>query len=698
MVSNAANMPLVPDDSDDSGMPELEAPAAASGAAAGSPTSTIGGHERMLMGILQGMQQNQMLLTQLASKGDRDDTKRFSSKDLTKMLKQPERFAAKSREEEHAQRPNWSWGLEQYLSCLDPGFIPDLQALSGQDNPVFMKDMTEDTRERSRVLYGVLAGLLHDKGKRFLRTNLDHNGYEAYRQISKDLQPKTRSRLLALLRTINQRPSFDPKLGLASQLVKLEAAFEEYSVLQGHALEENLRISALLSCLSGQLRQYANVMISETSTYSDLRSLVVRWDAAQTKWAPSVAAQFGLQEGKNGYVDDGGGLAPMDIDRIKGKGKEKGKGKGKGWNDWSQGYKGGKGKDQGKGKGKGKDWNDWSQGYKGGKGKDKGKGKSKGGQKGPCHTCGRMGHLARDCWGQSVQHVSSSDTASTTSGPSVAPSSGVSSSASSAGSSVSAAKPRVNRVGANMPMIVELDDSDREVDLTIFALESDSEQHVNVVIPVFDMSADDGNDEWTVFQGDSFNLLDPDDWSLEGPRVLAVSSGRGRSTEIVMDSRADASVLPLSFLGVGESVQLESTGFSDAQGHALKAFDWRLCTVELGNVRIRERFLVSNVTCPLLASGKLHKAGWGMVNNGDGPVFVHGDDKRIPCYKQSWSTKQQFNGTGKQSWGTKPQFNGTGKQSWGTKPQFNGTGKQSDGTNKWHNYRQYKQSADHSSR
>ena len=128
----------------------------------------------------------------------------------------------------------------------------------------------------------------------------------------------------------------------------------------------------------------------------------------------------------------------------------------------------------------------------------------------------------------------------------------MSSSASSAGSSVSTAKPRVNRVGANMPMIVELDDSDREVDLTIFAVESDSEQHVNMVqfvgasdcmeeqstcfaaescasIPVFDMSADDGNDEWAVFQGDSFNLLDPDDWSLEGPRVLAVSSGLWRA-------------------------------------------------------------------------------------------------------------------------------------------------------------------------
>ena len=43
MVSNAANVPVGIDDSDDSGMPELEPPATASAAAAGSPTSTIGG-------------------------------------------------------------------------------------------------------------------------------------------------------------------------------------------------------------------------------------------------------------------------------------------------------------------------------------------------------------------------------------------------------------------------------------------------------------------------------------------------------------------------------------------------------------------------------------------------------------------------------------------------------------------------------
>jgi hypothetical protein len=50
--------------------------------------------------------------------------------------------------------------------------------------------------------------------------------------------------------------------------------------------------------------------------------------------------------------------------------------------DMMKGQKGGKGNGKGKGQGKGR----------GGKGSGKGKGR------GPCHTCGRMGHLAGECW------------------------------------------------------------------------------------------------------------------------------------------------------------------------------------------------------------------------------------------------------------------------------------------------------------
>ena len=177
---------------------------------------------------------------------------------------------------------------------------------------------------RSRLLYGMLNGLLHKRGRRLLRSVQNQNGYEAWRLLSKDLMPKTRNRVLALLRTINSWPSFDAKQGLAQQLLRLETAFEEYERLEPGGLPENNKMATLLSCLGGQLRQHANVVISDDSTYRDLRELVLRWDGANTKWQTSVASSYGLSDGKKG-LHDVGDAVPMDVDRVNAKG-DKGKG------------------------------------------------------------------------------------------------------------------------------------------------------------------------------------------------------------------------------------------------------------------------------------------------------------------------------------------------------------------------------------
>ena len=98
------------------------------------------------------------------------------------------------------------------------------------------------TRNRARLLYGLLNGLLNEKGKRLLRSVTEQNGFEAWRLLSKDLMPKTRNRLFALLRTINGWPAFDMRQGLAQQLLRLEAAFEEYEQLEPRGLPENHKI------------------------------------------------------------------------------------------------------------------------------------------------------------------------------------------------------------------------------------------------------------------------------------------------------------------------------------------------------------------------------------------------------------------------------------------------------------------------
>ena len=113
---------------------------------------------------------------------------------------------------------NWSWELEQYLGCLDRSFANELQTIRrNPNNPIVLSTLTPEEADRSRLLYGVLAGLLHDKGKRMLKSLSDSNGFEAYRLLSQDSTPCSRNRVLALLQAIHSWPSFDSR-GAASEV------------------------------------------------------------------------------------------------------------------------------------------------------------------------------------------------------------------------------------------------------------------------------------------------------------------------------------------------------------------------------------------------------------------------------------------------------------------------------------------------
>ena len=114
-------------------------------------------------------------------------------------------------------------------------------------------------------------------------------------------------------------------------------------------MTDEMRAAVLLKCISGPLKVHLNLALNESASYSKIREMIQAYDTAITKWSDSPAV---LQPQALG---DAGGVAPMEIDRVKG-GKQGGKGKTKG--------KDGKGKPKGKdlkGKGKGQNlqgqWN-----------------------------------------------------------------------------------------------------------------------------------------------------------------------------------------------------------------------------------------------------------------------------------------------------------------------------------------------------
>ncbi|CAE7239270.1 unnamed protein product [Symbiodinium sp. CCMP2592] len=100
-------------------------------------------------------------------------------------------------------------------------------------------------------------------------------------------------------------------------------------------------------------------------------------------------------------------------------------------------------------------------------------------------------------------------------------------------------------------------------------------------------------------------------------------------TEVVLDSGADESCLPYAYAGVGcKASTNQRANFSDAQGNPLRAYGWRYAQVILDNgVTSRERFLVTDVTSPLLACGKLYKAGWSVQHENNELVLSKGSRK-----------------------------------------------------------------------
>ena len=102
--------------------------------------------------------------------------------------------------------------------------------------------------------------------------------------------------------------------------------------------------------------------------------------------------------------------------------------------------------------------------------------------------------------------------------------------------------------------------------------------------------------------------------------VRAVSSSHpvsGKATQIVLDSGADVSLLPRNMRYAGQSFRsaLSNMRVSDAQGSRIRVDDERAVTLEFTGhngmpVQITEKFLVADVTSPLLAIGKLIPSGW----------------------------------------------------------------------------------------
>eukprot|EP00435_Cladocopium_sp_Y103_P044674 s1582_g12.t1 len=593
-------------------------------AAAGDGSPPAGGMAVMEMNVAMRM----VAAAESAAEAARAATKLMDrstadeGKTWWKLLPKPPTFDYASREQEIAAWREWSWMFEQYMASVDSKFSDDIQQMrSNLNRPIDPVDFSDAERQRNHFLYSLLSSLMRQRSLLVVKQIPASNGLEAYRILVQQNEPLSKNRSMGLLNVIMNWPAFSGKMSYMQHILKLEHAYSEYEKL-GNKLNDDLKTAVLMRSVTGQLKVWLQLQVSENTTYAKVREMILMYDASTTRWSEQMV--LGL-DSNSGNAD---GPIPMEIDRVEGKGKGKGGGKGK---SKDKGFQKGKSGGKQKGKdGKGKSKGD-GKGSKGGGAADRAKGKGKGGDNRACFICGRSGHLAKDCW-QNVRNVSADAQGSTVAGSPVSSVSGMTSVSQTQPGTQSGSQPsNLQATQHRVARICETCD-DAKHDELVFDLRCPSPTsslHGSVKVVHH-------------FIGDS------DDCMLNGFVRAVVDEMDDDGEElynILVDSGADASIFPLHLLDRGVETGGTVGRLHDAQGsqipvEAVKDMEIRLKDISGKTVVLREKVAISScVSQPILSFGRLMENGWTL--DGCSQAMTHSFGAHVPVELQNKSLTVQ---------------------------------------------------------
>jgi hypothetical protein len=252
--------------------------------------------------------------------------------------------------------PEWRYRMENLFKLI--GTLEFVKAsLTMEERALQHSAIPERAEGASKFTHGILVATT--SGKALTTVKLaGENGFVAWKRLVELFEPRRALRYTSMLRGL-LNPQWSDKKDFMTQWAEWERDIEEYEQASGEIFPDSTRCATVF--------QWAPKSIQEC-----LRNCTVDCMASYRTLTEQLRMHLFRQQSftATGQIQSGSGSAdgpiPMDVGSAVA---------------WFLGK--GKGKDKGKGKGFGK-------------GKDLAKGKGKGGQL--CRNCGKPGHYARDCW------------------------------------------------------------------------------------------------------------------------------------------------------------------------------------------------------------------------------------------------------------------------------------------------------------
>ena len=261
----------------------------------------------------------------------------------------------------HFSGKDQDWGefcfrFESYTALL--GLETMMEIASSHRGPILMDGEGEDAKTASRTLFHLLVQTTEGKALKLLRACPRNNGAEAWRLLKSEYEPAIAGRFAAVLQSLLS-PTFAPNRDFLEQLTEWETAVTKWEMQSGETLSASIKVAVILKHAPPRLREVVRVLQIDCRDYPKLREVLKQY----------------LQSGRQ-FSGDGISVesAPMEIDYLARGSPFKGKGKGK------------------KGSGKG------ASSGKSGPGPQPGQSAaSSSTETRSCHTCGKVGHLAKNC-------------------------------------------------------------------------------------------------------------------------------------------------------------------------------------------------------------------------------------------------------------------------------------------------------------